>query len=114
MAWGVSSVGYSRGLIILWSLVQVQHALPGWIKKVRYRKDSGLFVFSVCVAVWLPFEGGNRAAHCQVDFRLVRVIRGRRSCRLLRSAQAIRLAVGRMAAAHRRPAVRQVATEVRS
>ena len=56
-----TSAQFRDGLIILWSLVQVQHALPGWIKKVRYLLDSGLFAFSVSVAAWLPFEGGNRS-----------------------------------------------------
>ena len=42
--WGVSSVGQSRGLIILWSSVQVTHALPIQTRVCRYENSSKPFL----------------------------------------------------------------------
>ena len=44
--WGVSSVGQSRGLIILWSSVQVTHALPIQTRVCRYENSSKPFSLS--------------------------------------------------------------------
>ena len=44
--WGVSSVGQSRGLIILWSSVQVTHALPIQTRVCSYENSSKPFSLS--------------------------------------------------------------------
>ncbi len=44
----VSSVGQSRGLIILWSLVQVQHGLPS----LESAQGLGSLAESACAEVW--------------------------------------------------------------